>query len=137
MLKPELPEGIGPHEGRELELMLAGEKPLAMFSDIVTPNYQWPDKLFERHVTSGKIVKKEFETVTSDGKFKIRHLYYALPGETWRIKKAHELSLLHFDGVSDESIDASIQIGRLLGYKEEDIQTFIRWINLNRAARQQ
>lgn len=30
----EIPEGIGPHEGKELELMLAGKKPLAMFSDV-------------------------------------------------------------------------------------------------------
>jgi|GEM_PF-4142683 len=31
----ELPPGVGPHEGRELELMLTRDKKLALFGDIV------------------------------------------------------------------------------------------------------
>ncbi|WP_245437697.1 MULTISPECIES: hypothetical protein [unclassified Mesorhizobium] len=32
MPKRTLPPGIGPHNGRELELMLQGDKPMALFA---------------------------------------------------------------------------------------------------------
>jgi len=54
-----MPKEIGPHEGRELGLMLAGEKPLAMFSDIVPSSYEWPDALFEPYVSSGVLLKRD------------------------------------------------------------------------------
>ncbi|MBD3660996.1 MAG: hypothetical protein HUJ11_02185 [Arenibacter algicola] len=137
MERPELPKGIGPHEGRELELMLAGEKPLAMFSDVIPSDYPWPDEQFAPFVAVGKLVMREFLTDTSDGKYKVRHLYYALPDEAWRIDEAHRLSLLHFDGWCDEAADACAQMGRLLGYAEMDIQAFIEWSEKMRATQAQ
>lgn len=132
MQRPDLPEAIGPHEGRELELMLSGKKPLAMFSDIVPSAFLWPDEDFAPHVASGKIVKREFETKTPDGRHTVRHLYFALPDEAWRIEEAHALSLLHFESFDTEAIQASIRIGLLLGYSHEDIRTFIEWVGQNR-----
>ncbi|WP_299440446.1 hypothetical protein [uncultured Rhodospira sp.] len=130
---PEPPEGVGPHEGRELTLMLAGEKPLAMFCDIVPSPYAWPDAAFDPHVASGRLVKDEIFTQTPDGRHTVRHLYYALPGEAWRIQEAHALSLQHCDRGSAAAADACARIGRLLGYREEDIQAFLRWAETHQA----
>jgi len=42
----DLPPGIGPHNDRELELMLAGTKPMAMFSDAVHVSAYFPRRRF-------------------------------------------------------------------------------------------
>lgn len=125
--QPDFPEGIGPHEGRELELMLAGKKPLAMFSDIVPSCYEWPDAVFEPHVSSGELVKKEFLTETPDGRHKVRTLFFALPDEAWRIDEAYALSRKQFETWCDEASETCARLGRLLGYREEDIRAFTLW----------
>lgn len=107
--------------------MLAGEKPLAMFSDIVPSSYQWPDAQFEPHVASGTLVKKEFLTKTPDGRHQVRYLFFALPSEAWRIDEAFVLSRKHFDAWCDEAEEACVRLGRLLGYREEDIRAFALW----------
>lgn len=123
----DLPPQIGPHEGRELELMLAGKKPLAMFSDILESKYPWPDSEFEPHVASGALVKRELLRKTQDGRYTFRHLYYALATEEWRIDKAHALSLKHYDVPCPEAAQDCVELGRLLGYSEAEIQCFIDW----------
>jgi len=132
--RPDLPKEIGPHEGRELELMLAGVKPLAMFSDVIPSNYEWPDALFEPHVSSGVFVKREFLTDAKDGRRKVRHLYFALPEEAWRIEKAHALSLMSFDAWCEDAEESCVQLGRLLGYGEDEIEVFIRWASERRGS---
>lgn len=133
--RPVVPDGIGPHEGRELDLLLAGEKPLAMFSDVLSSDYVWPDERFAPFVSKGALVKREFITETADGRHKIRHLYFALPNEAWRIEAAHDLSCKHFPVWCDEAEEVCANLGRLLGYREEDIQTFLAWAGKERAAR--
>lgn len=123
--QPPLPPGIGPHEGKELDLMLAGEKPLAMFSDIVGSGYRWPDAAFEPYVLSGTLIKQEFFENTPDEKYVARYLYYALPSETWRIKEAHNLNLQALNDIGGDSISICKYIGYLLGYKKEDIEVFL------------
>ena len=51
---------IGPHEGRELELMLSGRKPLALFYAIESEIWILPEEQFDRHVEMGKFVKADF-----------------------------------------------------------------------------
>ena len=121
----DLPPEIGPHEGRELELMLAGEKPLAMFSDVVGSPYPWPDAAFAPHVASGALVMKEFHSTTRDGKHRLRHLYYALPQEEWRIARAHAYSMKSYDAPCREAEEDCIEMGRLLGYSEREVQFFV------------
>lgn len=132
--KPDLPKGIGPHDGRELELMLAGTKPLAMFSDLIPSNYEWPDAAFEPYVSSGALVKQEFLTNAQDGYHKVRHLYFALPKEAWRIERAHALSLLNFDIWCEEAEESCSLLGRLLGYSEKEIEAFINWARERRGS---
>ena len=53
------PAGIGPHEFKELELMRAGKKPLAMFCDSVPASYDMPEADFAPDVAAGSIVRRE------------------------------------------------------------------------------
>ena len=48
---------IGPHEGRELELMLAGKKPLALFSAPTFEAETLPIKDFAPYVDDGLIIE--------------------------------------------------------------------------------
>ena len=48
------PPGVGPHEGKELDLMLAGTKPLALFSDAVEGASSFPEADFVPHVAAGR-----------------------------------------------------------------------------------
>jgi hypothetical protein len=106
--------------------MLAGTKPLAMFSDVVPSPYEWPDAAFDPHVAAGRLVKKEFLTNLPDG-HTVRHLFFALPGEAWRIEEAYALSLMHFDEPGIEADECCARLGRLLGYSENEIQAFLWW----------
>ena len=107
--------------------MLAGEKPLAMFVDVVPSPFKWPDADFAPFVSSGRLVMKDFMSVSDDGRHQVRTLFYALPGEEWRIAEAYDLSLRHFDVWSDEAANTCARLGHLLGYREEDIRSFVLW----------
>lgn len=124
-LAEEIPPEIGPHDGRELALMLAGKKPLAMFSDVVGSTYPWPDAAFAPHVAAGALVMREFLSTTRNGGQRLRHLYYALPQEEWRIARAHALCLKSYDAYCREAEEDCIELGRLLGYSEREIQCFV------------
>lgn len=80
-IQPELPEGIGPHEGKELELMLQGKSPWH-FSDTVPSSMELPEEKFLPFTKSGEITMVEkFYTSHKDPNIKLRHLYYACAGE--------------------------------------------------------
>ncbi|HNQ91996.1 MAG TPA: hypothetical protein PKI93_03585 [Alphaproteobacteria bacterium] len=59
---------IGPHEGKELELMLASKKHLAIFHDIAPKNGTIaekiiPDRAFAPHVQAGQIIRRQKEFI--------------------------------------------------------------------------
>jgi len=119
------PPGIGPHEFRELELMLAGTKPLAMFYDVVPASIELPEADFEPFVEEGRIVKRvEYITHAKSG-YVFRHLYYALPGEEWRIDEIHAYEVRIASGRHRFNPDAERRVGWLLGYDKEDVERFI------------
>jgi len=73
----ELPYEI--HTNRELGLMLAGKKPLAVFSDSYPSNPDFkviPEEQFEPFVTAGKLVKRECILPGRNGR-QIRYVLYA------------------------------------------------------------
>jgi hypothetical protein len=81
------------HTNRELGLMLKGIKPLAMFAD--GEDY-FPEavlrylRMFDRHVESGRFTRRDVIVANSNG-VKIRHIYFALRGEEWRIQAMIDL----------------------------------------------
>jgi hypothetical protein len=83
------------HTNRELRLMLAGTKPLAVFTGN-HPNLNGLDialeRAFEPHVTSGLIAKREQiipprpdDPIVKGQRIGRRRILYALRGEEWRI----------------------------------------------------
>ena len=76
---------IGPHVGRELELMLAGQKPMAKFTieEGMDPKYCGGE--FEPHVAAGRFVK--FSVLATPPI--IERIWYCQPGEEWRAKLDH------------------------------------------------
>jgi len=84
------------HTNRELAMMIAGSKPLAVFSDPhpSQPDERFtPEQAFEPHVLAGHIVKREHIVPASENSrsqrrhnLGTRFVLYALPGETWRIE---------------------------------------------------
>jgi len=61
--RPDNEPSVGPHEGRELDLMLAGRKPLSMFSSVTNMD-EWPDEAtFDEVVASGRLTKAETKRV--------------------------------------------------------------------------
>lgn len=122
------PPEIGPHEGRELELMLSGVKPLAYFCELTRAEFDWPDEDFEPHVKSGRILKREIlHTETIMGvEEEVRFLYFALPREEWRIEKAHANFMRCNENGVETEFD-SREMGTLLGYADHEIDVFVSW----------
>lgn len=121
-----LPEGVGPHEGRELELMLAGEKPLAYFCDAVAADGIVPDGDFAPHVAAGTVVR--WETVFHDpatGRPSVRLVYFALEGEAWRIEALHRIHRAVHTGARAATEADERETGRLLGYAEVDVERYL------------
>jgi len=120
----ELPPGIGPHNDRELELMLAGTKPMAMFSDAVHVSDYFPEADFAPHVESGKIIR--VEEIIPRPPYEIRYLFYALPSEEWRIEEALVMCRKLCAGTVVDHDRNSARMGELLGYSRDDIAVFLQ-----------
>lgn len=115
------------HTGRELELMLAGKKPLAMFYCTVANGRAYeeiPEEEFDAYVTSGRFAKGEHEFSPSPGVL-VRYVFYALRSEEWRIPAVKlVIQQMQRMGRSDEGIDRIT--GALLGYTEQEIDDYVK-----------
>lgn len=119
----ELPPGIGPHNDRELELMLAGTKPMAMFSDAVHVSSYFPEADFAPYVAAGKIIR--IEEIIPASPYDARYLFFALPGEEWRIEEALIMCRNLWAGTVKNHDEDSRRMGELLGYSRGEIEEFI------------
>jgi hypothetical protein len=112
------------HTNRELELMLAGTKPFAVFAYERVEGFEKSDALaeqdFDRYVTAGTISEhiRSFERQCSDGSpYNIDYYFYALNGEEWRVEAyCLLLEMLHRRGWCSH---LEWLQGTLLGYTEE------------------
>jgi hypothetical protein len=119
-----------PHEGRELELMLAGKKPLSMFVvDDPDPGLEFfPEEDFDRAISEGKLVKHVVTEWLRDGRgpdCQLRKVFYALPGEEWRIKAYLLVWEIYLTLVPGWRPDLERVIGALLGYERESTEQFL------------
>lgn len=121
----ELPLGIAPHEGRELELMLKGEKPLAMFYDVVPSTIELPEAAFEPFVESGRIIKKVVHYRDDKKGYTHRYLFYALPGEEWRIEEMQAFKEAMFSANYKYDPADDRRTGWLLGYDDRDVDVYM------------
>lgn len=125
MPKRTVPRGVGPHNGRELELMLQGDKPMALFG--AEPGMDAEDvgdTGFAPFVEEGRILK--FTHI--DPKTSVEDRRYCLPTEEWRCKLSLLISRMCRSGEAFDiftSNDLARLEGTLLGHSKEDIEAFI------------
>jgi hypothetical protein len=121
------------HTNRELELMLLGCKPLAMFYAYVSelPDERLiPEEAFFPHVKSGQFLREEivYEDYVQQLKCneQIKYVFFALPQEAWRIKAM--LLLKHSFRKSSYAWNETLERieSALLGYTDDEIDA---WCN--------
>lgn len=116
---------ISPHAGKELELLLSGAKPMAMFSqDANLDRADVGDMAMRPYVENGRLIYRQ---ITYPGTGVVRH-YYAQPEEAWRIKAMHVLQKNYrrrHPFASFDRHDYYRMVGFLLGYEKADIDYFI------------
>ena len=118
------------HTNRELGLMLAGKKPLAIMYDLegqfhpVVVRYL---RMFDRYVSLGRFVRQErkFPTERYGEPLNAHYIYYALPNEVWRISEMMELQAGLRSGRPWAEAD-ELKMGALLGYTPEQNEIWIR-----------
>ena len=103
------------HTGFELPLMLDGRKPLAIFADAPTwlEEYLAP---FAPFVANGRIVRRTIDHPN------VREIYFALPGEEWRIDAYRDLR-----PATPWSEALERRQGELLGYTEWENDCWAKW----------
>jgi hypothetical protein len=117
-------EFVGPHEGRELELMIRGVKPLNPSEFEI-----FPEQEFDLLVAEAKLIKNvSIEPLRGpDGKeHQVRRVLYALPGEVWRIRAMLLVQGLYQSLTPGWRPDLDRVIGLLLGYDRDDIENFLK-----------
>jgi len=131
------PSFVGPHEGRELELMLAGTKPLCMFVEEVPCEVElFPEAEFDALVAEGRLLKNVSSNLvaTPQGtKEPVRRVLYCLPHEEWRINAMMMILQLYHSLSPGWRPDLDRAIGLLLGYERADIERFLEWHGLSKS----
>ena len=121
---------IGPHQGRELELMLAGEKQLAIFYDAIVEDQDIseeiiPERAFAPYVAAGRL-RRFTEIVTSPkSAIPVKYVLFTNVGEEWRASAFFWMQRECLEGRRPFDNAYEYFVGRLLGYSEADIAHFI------------
>jgi hypothetical protein len=120
------------HVGRELEMMLSGLKPLAMFygdADSEADERIIPEQRFSSYVEKGEFAKGELileyaVDPRTNRPVKVRYVFYALVSEQWRIEAMRlAIEVMSKMGRADEGLDRIM--GTLLGHSAEEIDEFV------------
>jgi hypothetical protein len=106
---------LGPHEGKELAMLLDGVKPAALVSEAIYKKH------FKKHVDDGTLIAKEFTDRDS-----FVEMIVALPGEEQRVERLIKLLTMSEEDVDKLGIERySAQLGRLFGYTKEQVRAFL------------
>jgi hypothetical protein len=117
---------VGPHQGREFELMLEGKKHLSMFQ--VDDSIEHADKRFDSFVAEGRFVKdvRIERFILPDGtEVSWRNILYATANEAWRIPAMRLVQDVYRTMGPGWRPDLERVIGLLLGYDSNDIERFV------------
>lgn len=122
------PKEINPHYNREFELLMSGQKKVAVFSTGFFADSDWPDERYDKAVTEGKLLKLDF---TETYRYrKIHYVYFYHPEAIADVERLKLLHQLNFTPEDNESIDIETETGQLLGYREEEIQAWLEFFNV-------
>jgi hypothetical protein len=120
---------LGPHENRELELMLAGKKHVSSFSfEEGIEREIFPERQFDSHVADGFLVKDARVEcwVSADGEeINMRSVLYATASEAWRIPAMRMVQDIYHSMGPGWRPDLERVIGSLLGYGRRDVELFV------------
>ena len=133
---------IGPHEGKELELMLAGKKHLAYFGDAIPADGSpisediIPEQRFAPYVQNGTLKRFEQQFPWPEQKRTLQHVCFTTPGHEWRAELCFCLHKALF--AHNMPVDAAFEfiVGRLLGYSDDDICEIVKKIYRNKPKKQ-
>jgi hypothetical protein len=115
------------HTGRELDLMLKGIKPLAVFNDVFENDTNMEFKgetKFRSLVKSGVFMDAEYSYPDRETPgYTVRYKLYALKSEVWRIPAY----ILLVKTVEKTGWNSSLEYyqGRLLGYSENECDIYL------------
>jgi len=121
---PGLPEGIGPHEFRELELKLSGKKPLAMLSikieGISSSRKTILNLMFgpEHSLNEKRYIKNSTIPTGQDSSTTACHR------RCGELKGCMPLAMAIHCGERKATDEGELETGRLLGYSKEQVQVF-------------
>ncbi len=120
-----------PHEGRELSLMLAGRKKLAVFCEETPPEEtiardSIPEQAYAPYVARGRIVRLESDIWHAKLGRTVRYVCYTLPGSEWRAQTFFWIRREIMGGKRKSDPSDDIIIARLMGYSAEEIEAFKR-----------
>jgi hypothetical protein len=119
------PAFLGPHDGRELELMLEGRKHLSYFFFEVGARQTFPEDQFDLYVANGFLIKdecvEEFVSPETGELTRARNILYATASEAWRIPAMRIIQ----DIYRRMRPDLERVVGALLGYDSRDVESFI------------
>lgn len=120
---------LGPHEGRELELMKAGVKKLAYFyyDSSEDPQDYIPEE-FEELAKQGQLGRFANRVSVPDIRLDYWQVFFTLPGEEWRAKVFVLVNTIWNDPglpITMTTEDIQRMEGALLGYDRVDIDFFI------------
>jgi len=109
---------IGPQEGKHLNLMLKGMKPMSI---LFLPQEQ---QAFEPYIKDGtfKLVAKD---ESNPG---LPAWYVSLPGEEWRVKKLQKIenSLVDIRGNPEMERKMHAKVGALLSIPKESVKHYLK-----------
>ena len=95
-----------------------------MFSDVLPLDCRAPLRLFRPYVQSGRFAMR-MDVFALRPNLRLRFVYYARRGQSWRIARLRELNRRLLDGGSRWTDEDDAETGRLLGYSERDIASFL------------
>ena len=121
---------LGPHEGRELELMLEGKKHLSFFFlETGIERSVFPEDEFDQHVANGFLVKdeciEEFISRETGKMTSARNILYATTREAWRIPAMRMIQDIYHSLGPGWRPDLERVKGSLLGYDRNEVEQFI------------
>ncbi|MCV6601754.1 MAG: hypothetical protein OIF54_09375 [Cohaesibacter sp.] len=119
------PAAIGPHEGREIELMHKGEKQLAHF--FLPPDWKKLERLQDTQKPIPELKRIAHKEKLQDGRV-LETYFLVVKGRENLVDQYLDLQEQGRGKGFDPKIER--QIGALLSYKPEDIEIFIKWATL-------
>lgn len=120
----------GPHQGKELELMLAGEKNLAIFYEALIegqeiPEEIIPEKTFAPYVEKNIVTRFSRDFISAKSPIPIHFVCFTTCGNEWRAEAFFWTKEQCFSGKRPFDDAYEFFVGRLLDYTEEDILHYL------------